>query len=195
ANIFRAYLHEVEALQNSTSEERLNVLGGIFKGIGLKFGTQKYEYTVSGETISGVNGYALLQAPRGDATEAIVIVAPWLNADGVPNKSGVALLITLSRYLKRWSLWAKDIIFLVTEDSRAAPQAWIDAYHDTHDRTTIQTLPIKSGAIQGALVIDFPTRNYKQFHLQYDGINGQLPNLDIMNTFSQIAHRQMGIPV
>lgn len=44
--------------------------------------------------------YAILHAPRGDATEAIVLVAAWKNMDGKLNQSGVALALALARYFK-----------------------------------------------------------------------------------------------
>jgi GPI-anchor transamidase subunit GAA1 len=90
-------------------------------------------------------------------------------------------------------LWSKDIIFLITADSRAGPQAWVDAYHDTHQKG-IQSLPVKSGALQGAVVIDYPfDHRFESIHVVYDGINGQLPNLDLLNTVVAIASGQMGI--
>lgn len=54
---------------------------------GLKVATQKYEYTSSGITHEGQNVYAIIHAPRGDATEAIVLVAAWKTADGELNLS------------------------------------------------------------------------------------------------------------
>ncbi len=114
--------------------------------------------------------------------------------EGKLNRSGVALVLTLARYFKRWSLWSKDIIFLVSADSRAGPQAWVDAYHDTHSTPAIESLPLKSGALQGALVIDYPfDHRFESIHVVYDGINGQLPNLDLLNTVVSIASGQMGI--
>lgn len=164
-----------------------------FKASGLKVARQSYQYKSAGETYSGENIYAILHAPRGDATEAIVLVGAWKNMDGVLNRSGVALVLTLARYFKRWSLWSKDIIFLVTADSRAGPQAWVDAYHDTH-QSGVQSLPLKSGALQGAVVIDYPfDHRFESIHIVYDGINGQLPNLDLLNTVVAIASGQMGI--
>ena len=72
----------------------------LFKASGLKVARQKYEYKSAGETYKGENIYAILHAPRGDATEAIVLVGAWRNVDGVLNKSGVALVLTLARYFK-----------------------------------------------------------------------------------------------
>lgn len=171
-------------------------LEGFFKASGLKVARQSYKYKSAGETYSGENIYAILHAPRGDATEAIVLVGAWKNIEGELNRSGVALVLTLARYFKRWSLWSKDIIFLVTADSTAGPQAWVDAYHDTHQSPAIDSLPLKSGALQGAVVIDYPfDHRFESIHVVYDGTNGQLPNLDLLNTVVSIASGQMGIGV
>lgn len=110
------------------------------------------------------------------------------------NQSGVALVLTLARYFKRWSLWSKDIIFLISSDSKAGPQAWIEAYHDCHS-TDVGSLPLKSGALEGAIVIDNPLdHRFESIHIAYDGINGQLPNLDLFNTAVSISSSQHGIP-
>jgi GPI-anchor transamidase subunit GAA1 len=175
-------------------EYRVNdKLEEFFKASGLKVARQSYEYKSAGETYAGENIYAILHAPRGDATEAIVLVGAWWNMEGKLNRSGVALILTLARYFKRWSLWSKDIIFLITADSKAGPQAWVDAYHDTHQSGMVDSLPLKSGALQGAVVIDYPfDHRFQDIHIVYDGINGQLPNLDLLNTVVSISGH-MGI--
>jgi len=209
--VFRAYRHELASVagtqsaaahddgfrtpqMNVTDAERSAKLAELFHNAGLKTARQRYSYTSQGQTYSGENVYAVLHAPRGDGTEAIVLVAPLRNIDGVLNVNGVPLLISLARYFKRWSLWSKDIIFLVTPDSTAGPQAWVDAYHSTHDPEHVQDLSLKSGALQGAVCIDYPFEHrFETFHIAYDGINGQLPNLDLFNTAVSIASGQMGI--
>lgn len=93
-------------------------------------------------------------------------------------------------------MWSKDIIFLVTPDSRAGPQAWVDAYHDAHSSPEIDSLPLKAGALQGALAVDYPfDHRFESIHIVYDGVNGQLPNLDLFNTITNIATGQMGIGI
>lgn len=193
-NVFRAYRHEVSALENSTNAEVNDKLESIFRGIGLKVGRQNYTYHSSGNTYAGENVYAILQAPRGDATEAIVLVAAWRNVKGEFNRNGLALALALTRYFKRWSLWSKDIILVVPPDSRSGTQAWADAYHDGHDSSRVASLPIKSGALQGAVVIDYPQEGrFDSVHIVYDGVNGQLPNLDLINSVVNIASGQMGM--
>jgi glycosylphosphatidylinositol transamidase len=210
-NVFRAYRHELATTQspdltadaNSTlaieelreaGDRRSDKIEELFRNAGLKTARQRYSYTTPGVTHEGENVYAVLHAPRGDGTEAIVLLAPLRNIDGVSNVNGVPLLISLSRYFKRWSLWSKDIIFLVTPDSITGPQAWIDAYHSTHDPEKVQDLSLKSGALQGAVCIDYPFEHrFENLHVSYDGINGALPNLDLFNTAVSIASGQMGI--
>ncbi|KAM6478963.1 Gaa1-like protein [Trichoderma sp. SZMC 28011] len=169
-------------------------LESILTGFGVKVGRQNYTYHSAGEIYSGENVYGILQAPRGDATEAIVLVAAWKSIDEQLNRNGVALVLTLARYFKRWSLWSKDIILLLPPDSTTGTQAWVDAYHDAHDSKYIAPLPLKSGALQGALAIDYPFEHrYHELHIIYDGTNGQLPNLDLINSIVNIAGGQMGI--
>lgn len=72
----------------------------------------------------------------------------------------------------------------------------MDAYHDAHDPSKVASLTLKSGALQGALAIDYPfDHRFKSLHIVYDGINGQLPNLDLFNTITNIASDQMRIGV
>ena len=95
-----------------------------------------------------------------------------------------------------WSLWSKDIIILVTSDSKAGPQAWVDAYHNEYASPSVTPLPLKSGALQGVVVVDNALNHrFESLHIVYDGINGQLPNLDLFNTATAIASGQMGIGV
>jgi GPI-anchor transamidase subunit GAA1 len=103
-NVLRAYKNEVAALANSSNVEVNDKLEGIFKSVGLKVGRQNYTYSSAGETYAGENLYAILQAPRGDATEAVVLVAAWRNIKDELNENGVALALTLSRYFKRMFL-------------------------------------------------------------------------------------------
>ncbi|KAK8076135.1 hypothetical protein PG994_003407 [Apiospora phragmitis] len=193
-NVLRAYRHEVGALENKTNTEINDKLEHMFRSMGLKVGRQNYTYTTSGNTVAGENVYAILQAPRGDATEAIVLIAAWRNVKGEFNRNGLAVALALTRYFKRWSLWSKDIILVVPPDSRAGTQAWVDAYHDSHDSRRVADLPIKSGALQGALALDYPQEErFEGVHIVYDGVNGQLPNLDLINSVTNIAGGQMGM--
>ncbi|RMJ17245.1 hypothetical protein BHE90_007336 [Fusarium euwallaceae] len=194
-NILRAYRHEVDDVVGKSNYEINDKLDEILTGVGLKVGRQNYTYHSAGHEYSGQNLYAILQAPRGDATEAIVLVAAWKTVEEQLNRNGVSLALTLVRYFKRWSLWSKDIILVVPPDSKTGTQAWVDAYHDAHNPDLVAPLPLKSGALQGAIAIDYPQEErFKAVHIIYDGVNGQLPNLDLINSIVNIGGGQMGIP-
>ncbi|KAF6841542.1 glycosylphosphatidylinositol transamidase [Colletotrichum musicola] len=193
-NVLRAFKHEVNSVKDKSNFQINDKLEGILSDVGLKVGRQNYTYESAGDVYSGENIYAILQAPRGDATEAIVLVAAWRTIDGHFNQNGVPLALTLARYFKRWSLWSKDIILVFPPDSRTGTQAWVDAYHDSHDSSRVSSLPLKSGALQGAIAIDFAQESrFESIHIIYDGINGQLPNLDLINSVVNIAGGQMGM--
>lgn len=195
-DVFDALKDEITRLVPKSYEERSDFLEETWQTFGLKTARQNYSYTAGGQTFAGQNVYGLIRAPRGDATETIVLLASFKNHEGDFNVPGVTLAMTLSRYFKRWSLWSKDIIILVTPESKAGPQAWVDAYHDGHDPATADPLPLKSGALQGAIVIDYPQHHhFRTMHITYDGINGQLPNLDLFNTAINIANGQHGMEV
>ncbi|KAK0658626.1 GPI transamidase component GAA1 [Lasiodiplodia hormozganensis] len=196
-NVFRAFRHEVHALTDYDVYERSQKLEELLKSTGLKTARQKYTYKTPGKDAVGENVYGVLQGPRADATEAVVLVASWKTVNGEINTSGVALALTLARYFKRWSLWSKDIIVLITSDPTAGSQAWVDAYHNAHDPRKVEALPLKSGALQGAVAVEYPAgpwgHRFDKLHVLYDGVNGQLPNLDLFNTAVSIASGQMGI--
>ena len=210
-NIFRAYRREIadvlevqehtqqdgsKAYMKATPQHRNQRIRDLFGNSGIKSAVQSYKYTVGGQDYEGENVYGIVHAPRGDGTESIVIVAPVENFEGQLNTNGVTLLLTLARYFSRWSLWSKDIILLVTPDTSTGPQAWIDAYLSQHNPEMVSSLSLKSGAIQGVVCIDFPFQHsFHALHISYDGINGQLPNLDLINTATQISMGQLGIPV
>nr|POE48854.1 gpi transamidase component gaa1 [Quercus suber] len=200
-NVFRAYRHEVFALSQQTREERLEGLSRVMRENGLKAAAQPYSYRVAGQEIEGTNVYGLLRGPRADATEAMVLIAAWTNFDGELNYSGVALALTLMRYFKRWSIWSKDIFLLIPEDSTYGPEAWVSAYHSTYTAVTptrnASSLPIKAGALQAAVALDYPVgpwgKRFEKLDIVYDGVNGALPNLDLLNTAIQVARGQVGI--
>ncbi|OLL22816.1 GPI transamidase component gaa1, partial [Neolecta irregularis DAH-3] len=138
-----------------------------------------------------------LRAPRGDATEAIILAAPYRNSRGDLNEGGIALLMTLARYFERWSIWSKDIVFLITEDNLAGPRAWLDAYHEIHDTTSVTSLQSKAGAIQEAVILEYASTSHRfdSIVIHYDGNNGQLPNLDLVNAAVVCANVDIGADV
>lgn len=134
--------------------------------------------------------YLLMHAPRGDDTEALVLVVPYFTADGEANVGGFALGPALARYFSRLSIWLKNIILVFPRDGKTVLRLWVGAYHTTLDDT--------AGSIDAAIVMEYPSEldGFDHMELYYEGLNGQLPNLDLINTATTIArHESMRVSV
>lgn len=125
--------------------------------------------------------YSLMHAPRGDNTEAMVLVVPYFTSDGLPNQGGLAIAPALAHYFARMSIWSKNIILVFPYNGHSVLRSWVEAYHTTLDAT--------AGSIEAAIVIEYPSKQDKFGHLEisYEGLNGQLPNLDLINTVTTVA--------
>lgn len=182
-NHVRAFKQEIQALVNSeeqqriTEKERIAFVQGYLADLGLKTSLHEWSVDHYSESFNGTNVYGVMHAPRGDNAEAMVLVAPWINQDGQHNIGGISVLIALAKYLKRWSVWSKNIVFVIPSDSGFALRQWVTAYHTS--------LALTAGAIEGAIVLDYPEASSEHFDFMevfYEGLNGQLPNLDLINT-------------
>ncbi|RLV90796.1 GPI transamidase component GAA1 [Spathaspora sp. JA1] len=133
--------------------------------------------------------YGIMHAPRGENTEAMALVVPWNTTEGVANTGGLALELALARYFSKMSIWSKNILFVFPPDSRHSLRNWVDAYHTNLDLT--------GGSIDAAVILEYDDNlgDYFEFiDLFYHGLNGQLPNLDLLNTANVINYHE-GIKV
>ncbi|CCD27031.1 GPI-anchor transamidase subunit GAA1 NDAI_0J01390 [Naumovozyma dairenensis CBS 421] len=175
-NIVRGYRNELVHMENSTSRERNQIMESWLNEFGVK--TQIYENR-DNEVLYGV-----FHAPRGDGTEAIVLAVPWFNVDGEFNTNGAAVGVALARYFSRWPVWSKNIIVVFSENPDSALRSWVEAYYTSLDLT--------GGSIEAAIVLDSPGENdyFDYLEVYYDGLNGELPNLDLVNIGIYIAEHE-----
>ncbi|KAF0447035.1 Gaa1-domain-containing protein [Gigaspora margarita] len=193
-----AYRDRIESLSNLSNIEKVNYIEGELRKAGLKTATQNFSVISSGKVISGINTFGVLNSPRTDGTEALVLSAPWKSKDGVTtNVNGIAAALSIVKFFKNYTYWSKDIIILITDGGEAGVQAWLESYHD-HKQSGIEASPLllRSGAIQAAINLDFPgTSSYKALGIFFEGLNGQLPNLDLINTVIRVCHVSNSIPI
>jgi len=107
------------------------------------------------------------------------------------NTHGVAFLLSLIKYFTRQAYWAKDLIFVVYDYNTIGASAWLQAYHSLQDNDIrFESLSYKSGVIQEAINFELCTPNglFSSVGLYFEGSNGQLPNLDIVNTVFKLAN-------
>ncbi|KAK7467268.1 Glycosyl phosphatidyl inositol protein transamidase complex subunit [Stygiomarasmius scandens] len=195
------YLEDLERLRdsNATNEQRAQYLSTEFRKIGMFSSTQNYHFTGTSQDINGTNTYAVLSSPRAPGVEAIIISASWVSrindGNGTLNLRGVATVLGLANFLKQYSLWAKDLIFVINDGYLDGMQAWLSAYHGSvQSNLEVERLEISSGVVWTALNIDYPGHSFSHLGVFYEGLNGRLPNQDLMNSFHVICSR-MGIPV
>ncbi|TNM98220.1 hypothetical protein fugu_014466 [Takifugu bimaculatus] len=133
--------------------------------------------------VKGTNVYGILRAPRAPRTEALVLSAPC--SPGDQNNQAVGLLLGLAQYFRSQIFWAKDIIFLVNEHDLIGMQAWLEGYHHTNTTGRMDWSPLqgRGGSIQAALTLELSTDVITSMDLVLEGLNGQLPNLDLANLF------------
>lgn len=204
-NYLRGYRDEIHNHCNDSLAERNRLVYGFLSDIGYsasihhlqsnkqkRAGTDAHfekngnnnDNTTTQQNTEESNLYGILNAPRGEGTEAMVLVAPWITADGQFNENGVSLVISLARYFARWTVWSKNIIVVFPANNNVALRSWVKAYHSTLDLT--------AGSIEAALVVEYPGDGdyYDYLEILYEGVNGQLPNLDLLNTAVSISEHE-----
>ncbi|EXX51698.1 Gaa1p [Rhizophagus irregularis DAOM 197198w] len=193
-----AFRDNITLLSNSSNIEKAAYIENELRKAGLKTAMQNFTFNMSGKKISGINVYGVFKAPRADGTEALVLSAPWKSNDGETiNTNGIAAALSIGKFFKGYTYWSKDIILLITDGGEAGVQAWLESYHD-HPRSAISSTPLflRSGAIQAAINLDFPSTNdYKALGIFFEGVNGQLPNLDLINTVIRVCRSSYSIPI
>ncbi|KAF5373639.1 hypothetical protein D9758_000664 [Tetrapyrgos nigripes] len=195
------YLEQLELLRdsNATSQQRAHYLTTEFRKTGIFTSTQNYSFTGASQATNGTNVYGILSSPRAPGAEAIIISASWLSrtneGDGTLNLRGVAIVLALAKFLKQYSLWAKDLVFVISDGYLDGMQAWLNAYHGSvQSNLHADKLEMTSGVVWTALNIDYPGHSFSHLGVFYEGLNGRLPNQDLMNSFHVISSR-MGVPV
>ncbi|CAR26796.1 hypothetical protein ZYGR_0I00680 [Zygosaccharomyces rouxii] len=176
-NILRGYRSQIEHFGEISNNERNEQMAEWLQEFGAK--TSIYNNEEYGDSL-----YGILHAERGDGTEAILLAVPWYNAEGDLNVGGASLGISLSRFFSRWPVWSKNIIIVFSENPNVALRSWVQAYHTSLDLT--------GGSIEAAIVLDYPgTNDYFDYaEISYGGLNGELPNLDLVNIAVSITEHE-----
>ena len=171
--------------------------------IGLEVYTHNFTLTyplgaaeVKKRTFQGRNVYAVLRAPRASSTEALVLSAPYRPPYSVEPQTdvSVALLLASAKFFRFQNYWAKDIIFLITEHEQLGMQAWLEAYHriscGSPGVLNHGELEARAGAIQAAINLEVSKEKITHLNVKIQGLNGQLPNLDLLNLINRLSMRE-----
>ncbi|XP_050433672.1 glycosylphosphatidylinositol anchor attachment 1 protein [Adelges cooleyi] len=190
-NHYRELKAEAYHMENETPHSYL-----ISKFKNLRLETYSHNYTLNyplkkNTKYSGRNVYGILRAPRSASTESIVLSVPYRAPMSIfpSTLPGLAIMFQIAQFFRQQKYWAKDIIFLVTEHEQLGMQAWLEAYHGTCCGSLgildAGKLNGRAGAIQAALNLEIHSEKIDHVDVKLFGLNGQLPNLDLVN----LAHR------
>ncbi|KAL1744567.1 Gaa1-like protein [Schizophyllum fasciatum] len=194
------YLEQIEQIQNATSKRRAQYFADEFTKLGLDASSQRYSFETANGTSEGENAYAILYSPRQAGAESMVVSASWISlideGSSTVNIRGVSTVLALARYLKKYSLWAKDIIFIISDDHLDGMQAFLSSYYGVPQSNLVaEPLELSSGVIWTALNVDYPGHSFSHLGLFFEGLNGRLPNQDLLNSILRIARNNLGVPV
>ncbi|XP_044514289.1 glycosylphosphatidylinositol anchor attachment 1 protein isoform X2 [Gracilinanus agilis] len=191
-----SYARDFIAQRRKTGSLPVTWLERTMRSVGLEVYSQSFSRTLPfpDETherymVSGTNVYGILRAPRAASTESLVLIVP--SSPGTLNAQAVGLLLSLATYFRSQIYWAKDIIFLVTEHDLLGTEAWLEAYHDVNI-TGMQSSALRgrAGAIQAAVALELNSDVVTSLDVAVEGLNGQLPNLDLLNLFHAFCQKE-----
>ncbi|TPX41861.1 hypothetical protein SeLEV6574_g05884 [Synchytrium endobioticum] len=187
---YQAGIREVYHAGNSSLARALYIEQEM-KKLGLDAGHQTFTFDAWSQTISGVNAYAVFRAPRGDGTESIVISAPWTRSDGSVNLNAISYMLSFASFVRQWSFWAKDLIFLISDQGTVGTEAWLRAYHGLKPESPeakYESLDHHGGVIMEAINLEFAgDTDYSYIGIVAEGLNGQLSNADVISTVVKCA--------
>ena len=113
----------------------------------------------------------------------MALVVPWTNSDNEYNEGAMSLAVALARYFTKMSIWSKNIIFVFPETGHRPLRSWVEAYH-----TVLDT----AGSIEAAIIMEYGKNGdyFEYYDMFYEGLNGQLPNLDLLNTANVMTYHE-----
>eukprot|EP00095_Tigriopus_kingsejongensis_P004065 snap_masked-scaffold5_size1054832-processed-gene-9.16 protein:Tk04065 transcript:snap_masked-scaffold5_size1054832-processed-gene-9.16-mRNA-1 annotation:"glycosylphosphatidylinositol anchor attachment 1 protein" len=187
-----------EEAQNYPNSVPFPWLEAQFRQLGLE--VYNHNFTLNyplgrGNKFTGQNVYAILRAPRASSHEALVFSVPYRPPYSLDEgtDASLAVLIASAKYFSRQNYWAKDLIFLVTQHEQLGMQAWLEAYHQRSCGSGVLNhgdLAARAGSIQAAINLEMASLKMTHFNVRLEGLNGQLPNLDLFNLVNRLCLRE-----
>ncbi|KAL0489158.1 zinc peptidase-like protein [Acrasis kona] len=176
-----------QAFIQGGKSEALIFLERTLNNFGLE--TKRHPYKIKREflngtaTIRGTNLYGTVRAPRGSGKESIVLTAP-LSQDKCDN---MGLAVSLLKVINSFKWLHHDFILVISDDGGFSNQ-WSGEYAFIHSPV------ITTGRMRECITLDFDDFSFHQMAVVTEGVNGDVPNLDLVNTLIWIArHNDLSI--
>jgi hypothetical protein len=173
--------------QKGGKEEMLRHLEHTLHNYGLE--TKRHEYLINRNffngtvKVRGTNLYASLRAPRGSGKESIILTAP-LDAAKCDN---MGLAVSLMRVMSTFKWLHHDFILVISDDGGIKSLK-------TGELAFIDSQIISTGRKRVAITLDFENFMFEKMAVLTEGVNGEVPNLDLVNTLIWLArHNDLSI--
>ncbi|XGW24777.1 hypothetical protein V3C99_006331 [Haemonchus contortus] len=175
----------VEYLQGlrEQKDHKRSYICQVMKQNGMSCHTQRWWSALKVTNISGTNIYAVLRAPRAVGVEAIVF------AVDLHQREAAAMVMAYAAFARQQIYWARDLFFVFVDGGAPGMDAWLSEYHLVrHSALRADRLPEMGGVIIGGVAVKSHTGNsLPHLKLEVNHLNGQLPNLDLLNSMVRIA--------
>eukprot|EP00931_Biecheleriopsis_adriatica_P048395 TRINITY_DN27955_c0_g1_i1.p1 TRINITY_DN27955_c0_g1~~TRINITY_DN27955_c0_g1_i1.p1 ORF type:complete len:698 (-),score=113.91 TRINITY_DN27955_c0_g1_i1:35-2068(-) len=157
-------------------------------------GLKAYHMNFSTPSGSSSLTYTLAQSRRGDSREAVVLVIGnnWTVGKKATSKMswGIATGVVLAQYLSSVHWLSKDMFVVFVDSSLAygaGIRAWLQSYIGGHSE-------VRRGTLRQAVILQLKNGASSMF-LEVEGINGMVPNQDIVNSYTVSSRGQQGFKV
>ncbi|EFC44502.1 predicted protein [Naegleria gruberi] len=147
---------------------------------------KRHEYSVERryinriENVRGENLYIAIRPGRGNGKESIILTVPYFKSESL------AFSLALLKYISRVK-WLNHDIILVISDGYEHNWAGEEAF--------IKSAAIPTGRMREAITLDLESFDFQQVAVLTEGVNGELPNLDMVNVVTGLlseSHYNMG---
>ncbi|EGG18726.1 hypothetical protein DFA_04222 [Cavenderia fasciculata] len=145
----------------------------------------------------GINVIGVLRASRAIGTESFVVTTTY---DQNKSEGGIAFLLAFIEYLGEKSRWSsRDLYFVFTSEGRdldiSGVSVWLNDYgqfKSTNKNIGWTKQPLmRSGPIFGTIALDRIVTSddlFKKIIIYPEGLEGSLPNLDMVNVLSTTSY-------
>jgi len=168
------------------------------KGMGIGAGFFPFPSHVNNATQAAKAVVAVVRAPRTAGSEGIAIAARFHDVSHdeyiVQNGevvSGWSVAVSIMKALAEVQWLSKDVLLVLTPAAHGDTglTQWLEEYHrpSALDQHGSDRVMFRSGLIRAAVVLDVTANSMDHLKLSLHGVNGALPNLDLVNTMDRLT--------
>ncbi|VDM97113.1 unnamed protein product, partial [Thelazia callipaeda] len=140
---------------------------------------------------SGSNVVGIVHASRSPSVEAVLVAVSLTKKD----VEALAVTLALATFCREQIYWARDIHFVFVDKGLIGMTAYLDEYYGhRHPFLRIKQLRFHSGAIVGAFAVKAKGSRFDSVNIEYNMVNGLLPNLDLINLMVRLADKYGLVP-